>query len=303
MKTRKPFVFGNDVRKSIGSYRSSPNSNQPKLPNEIKELYTQTTTEKKQRRESIFIWINSFNRPKELNSLLKDIYKNKQNFQITVFVLDDCSSLDYVPILKSFSGKLNIVYHRVDYNHGKKQYWRLCNYALSVIKKEYSDYDYYIKLDDDCRLVENFFVKCVYLWSIIEDKKKICLNFRLDSREGKSVWTRILPRILKFNGIPIYLSQWVDMDFFCTLDMLRVLNFNISEQSIYRWYRNKNASSGTGRDISIRLVQKGYHLYLTTETLVIHDHHDSKMNPDERGKNPLVTKLVRNLNYGMPNEK
>jgi hypothetical protein len=104
-----------------------------------------------------------------------------------------------------------------------------------------------------------------------------------------------------FNDIPLYLAQWVDMDFFCTKDMFEALDYKIEEQNPARWMHRPTASSGVGRNISLRLAKEHLHLYLTTETLVIHDHHESKMNPLERDKNPLITKPITNPSYGMPN--
>lgn len=248
--------------------------------------------------DTILIWINTYNRVDDLKLLLKDIVSNKSKFKLKVYIVDDASSDEYINMLHKFSGQLDIVYHKMSFNHGKTQYWRLCNYALDKIKLEHNQFKYFIKLDDDCRLVDNFFNKCINIWNTIDDPQKICLNFRLDSREGKPVWTGILPRLIHFGKVPVYLSQWVDMDFFCEAAMLRSLEFKIKPQLPLRWVKDLAASSGVGRDISVRLVRLKYHLYLTKESLVIHNHHDSKMNPEERGVNPLVTKINNNPLYG-----
>jgi len=299
----KPYVIGSPVRRKIGGDRRSDiikqnsivpepiDRNQFQIQKESREFYFQSP---------VLVWINTYNRPNELKSLLSDIYENRANFKIKVFIFDDGSQVDYSSALHRFAGKLEIVYHRMTTNHGKRLYWKLCNYALSVIKEEAPYHRYFVKIDDDCRLVKDFFLKCANIWESINDKKKICLNFRLDTREGRAVWTGFIPRTHRFDHISVYLSQWVDMDFFCEASMLEALNYQIREQFLRRWTFNKAASSGVGRDISIRLTKAGYRLYLTTETLVNHDHHDSKMNPEERGRNPLVTKPIINLKYGLP---
>jgi hypothetical protein len=273
----------------------SKNDLRPETLNKIEEFSLE-----KSFTEPILIWINTYNRPNELRSLLTDICDNKSNFDIKIFILDDCSKEDYTKMLQKFSGRLDITYHKMSYNYGKKLYWRMCNYVLNRIKLEGNQYKYFIKLDDDCRLISNFFLKCINIWKNINDNKKICLNFRLDTREGNPIWTGVVPRRYNFNGVTVYLSQWVDMDFFCEFSMFNALNFKITEQLSDRWKTKKESSSGVGRDISIRLNKTGYHLYLTTESLVQHDHHGSKMNPSERDKNPLITKPFTNFNYGMP---
>jgi hypothetical protein len=253
-------------------------------------------------KSSILVWINTFERVDSLRELLQDIENNKDEFDVKVFIVDDGSKSDYISLFKEFSHSLDIEYHKMAFNHGKHKYWKLCNYALQVIKTKFNQYKYYVKVDDDCRLMKDFFKRCVNIWENISDRNKICLNFRLDSREGKRVWTGVLPKRIIFNSIPLYLSQWVDMDFFCTIKMLKALNFKITEQPIDRWLRNQNNSSGVGRDISLRLFYKHLNLYLTTETLVIHNHHGSKMNPHERGINPLMTKQTKDNKYGYPKE-
>jgi glycosyltransferase involved in cell wall biosynthesis len=303
LKRDKPFVYGN-------SYQIKTQSGDARLSKLVKhQPYESIRVLEEQKhllplqeclKSSIFVWINTYNRVKCLQNLLRDICDNQANFKIKVFIVDDFSTDNYTDMLRNFSGKLDIVYHKVSFNHGKKLYWMLCNYTLSKIKLEINNYRYFIKIDDDCRLVKDFFVKCVNIWESIIDRRKICLNFRLDTREGKSVWTGILPKLVTFNNIPLYLSQWVDMDFICDARMFKTLDFQITRQPEERWKYNRIASSGVGRDISVRLVNRGYHLYLTTESLVNHDHHDSKMNPEERGRNPLTTKPITNLGYGLP---
>lgn len=249
--------------------------------------------------KKIFVWINTFNRTKELSLLLSDIYKNQDNYQIKIFVLDDCSNESYIPTLRKFSSKLDITYQRVNYNHGKKNYWKLCNYALQYIKSEENNYRYFIKLDDDCRLVPDFFKKNINIWETINDNKKVSLNFLLDSREGQSVWTKISPKLLNFGSISVYQTQWVDMNFFCENRMFKALGYKISKQTERRWLYSPEMSSGVGKDISVRLSGIGLNLYLTTQTLVIHTDHTSRMNPEERFKTPLTTKPITQPDYGL----
>jgi len=252
---------------------------------------------KKDPNRSIFVWVNTFNRPEDLKCLLGDIYKNKRDHKIKVLVVDDASTEDYDTTLDSFAGKLNIEYHKMDQNHGKKKYWKLCTYAMNEIK-ENSGYDYYVKIDDDGRLVNGFFDRCCNIWESITDVRKVCLNFRLDSREGKEVWTNTRPVLEQHGGISVYKSQWVDMDFFTTINFFSALRYRLNKPPDSRW-RNPCVSSGTGSDISRRLTSLGYHLFLTTQSLVKHDEHNSKMNPKERAKNPLITKPFTDKNYGV----
>ena len=58
-----------------------------------------------------------------------------------------------------------------------------------------------------------------------------------------------------------------------------------------RWEKDKNLSSGVGCQLSERLLSLGYNMYHTTQSLVIHDGEDSKMNIEERILNKLKTNI------------
>jgi hypothetical protein len=277
-----PYILGQQPKK-------------PNLPPTREDVSKQI--EKQSDRRKIFVWVNTYNRCKEFGNLLKDIYQNKGNHDLKILVVDDGSDVDYENVLSKYDGKLNIEFHSMSENHGKKYYWKLCNYAMQQIKRN-SGYHYYVKLDDDGRLENRFFDRCINVWESINDPRKICLNFRLDNREGKKVWTGFKPKKFVYNNIPVYLSQWVDMDFFVTENFFRILQYQIRPQHLNR-FKNPYVSSGVGKDISNRLVKRGYHLYLTTQSLVKHTDHDSKMNPLERQRNSLETKPFTDKKYGL----
>ena len=248
--------------------------------------------------KKICVWINTYDRPDELDALLSDIVRDKEDFKIKVFIFNDCSKKDYTGVIKKYEQALDMFYTRETSNHGKKKYWKLCSKAIRKICSGDEKFDYFIKVDDDGRLVDRFIRKVINVWESIKDNKKLTLNFRVDSREGKKVWTNFKPRLMKGNKYPIYLSQWVDMDFICEKEMFARLGYRLRSQPERRWAYNPSRSSGTGEDISQRLVSSGFRLYMTTETLVIHDDHESIMNPEERKKNPLLTKKP-NMEYGL----
>jgi hypothetical protein len=89
------------------------------------------------KKSSILVWINTYNRAEDLRSLLDDIIKCKADFKIKILLVDDCSSVDYVPMLKEVGKSLDIEYYKLQTNHGKKKYWLLCNTALGIIKNKF----------------------------------------------------------------------------------------------------------------------------------------------------------------------
>ncbi len=253
--------------------------------------------------KDILIWINTYNRPDELSLLLQDIVDNRGKLKIDLLIMDDCSNKSYDNVILRFKPLINIKYIKQVKNHGKYQYWRLCNKAMEQIKLSISSYRYFIKLDDDLRLTNNFFDKCINIWKTINDKSKICLNFRLDTREGCRVWTRFTPIRTTFGGIDVYKSQWVDCDFFTTRRFFDSIDFSIPFIPRTRWRNNRNKSSGVGEYFSKQL-SKTFSLYLTCESLVDHCELESQMNPLEREINPLATNTFnKQSNYGLASQK
>lgn len=211
--------------------------------------------------------------------LLSDIKKNIGNHEYFVRIYDDGSTSNYESIIDKWSKIINLKYTKVN-NHGKKYYWSLLNIGMNEIKKT-EPYDYYVRLDDDVRLVDNFFNKIISIWEGISDPNKISLFPLLDSREGKVVWTNHKPTLIKEESV--YDCGWVDDMYLCTYKFFEELNFNISQIPLSRWKNNPNLSTGTGRYISRILHNKKLKMYLVTETLVHHydrtKDHPSVMNP------------------------
>jgi len=263
-----------------------------------KEFYRINTYKK-----DILLWINTYNRPEMLDNLLHDIQLNQSNNTIDIYIFDDYSTCDYTNIISKYSCVLNIKYTKMTKRYGKHSYWELFSYAMSCFKKVQNEYKYFVKLDDDLRLTNNFFDKCINIWNDINDDKKICLNFRLDDRENKPCWTGFQPILTQTKtNMKIYKTQWVDCDFFCTVSFFRALNFMIPPIHKSRWVKNPNASSGVGRIMSIILSKCGS-LYQTFESLVLHDHHISYMNKLERETNLLITiKFSIDSTYGVVHE-
>jgi len=134
-----------------------------------------------------------------LSLLLKDIRRDKSDFDVKIIIFDDCS--DEIYDLDEFSD-LDIDFTREEKNHGKTEYWKLYNKGLRYINNT-KNYDYYFKLDDDVRLKKDFFSESINIWENIDDQNKISLFPLLDNREGKKVWTNHEPIIKEFGGIKV----------------------------------------------------------------------------------------------------
>ncbi len=224
-----------------------------------------------------------------LLSLLRNIQKEAKSYNISLLIIDDCSNKNYSKVEKY----LNKIwancydYYRTEINYGKKDYWQLINFAYNKLQND--DFDYLFQLPDDITLIKGFFLKAIRSFDLITDKKKACLNILNDyNRNGKTFWTRVKVQDITFSEINYLVTGWVDMCFISSKNYLGYLNFKINPVD-YSWSADKNLSSGVGRQISKRLVSKGFHIYQLKKSLIIHNNHPSVMHPEHRREIPLLS--------------
>jgi glycosyltransferase involved in cell wall biosynthesis len=223
------------------------------------------------------IVITTYNRVEPLFNLLNQIENQKKNYKIKLFIFDDNSDEKY-DVSKFNATKINIFPNR-----GKRNFWLTIDQSFKTIKN--IDSRYYLYLQDDLILTENFFEKVVYMYENLKDEKKICLEFRTDDRTTRTNWSKINPTIM---GDYIK-TQWVELDFICEKKFFEVLNYKMDPIPKDRWDKDPNLSSGVGYQLTIRLLEMGYNLFHTKNTLVTHGKYESIMNINERKKNKLVT--------------
>ena len=221
--------------------------------------------------------------------LLKNLKQQSSMHDVSLLIVNDCSTFNYQPILKYLKSvwKNQYNYFETEINYGKKDYWQLINFAYQQL--ETSEFDYLIQLPDDVQVVDNFFDLAITSFYGITDKKKACLNILNDySRNGKSFWTNTYLSNVSYKGIDMLVTGWVDMCYIATKKYLDLLNYRI-EPVDHKWSGNKVLSSGVGRQISKRLVADGHHIYQLKKSLVIHDDHPSVMHPEHRINTPLLS--------------
>lgn len=234
----------------------------------------------------ILIFITTYNRPKMLLDLLKDIKKQQGKYDLHVYVHDDCSPANYQPVRLYLSRN----FERARYisnlrNRGKAGFWETINEAYQYIKTQ--TWDFVIELPDDIRLTDNFFDESIRLFS---QGSAPCMNLLTEySRQLIKMWTDIEPRSLN-NEVNI--TGWVDMCFIADRVFFEVLDYSINEVP-KSWAANPTKSSGVGMQISQRIVKAGYHFAQVKESLVIHGDHHSQMHPTERKVNKLITNHKR----------
>ena len=217
-----------------------------------------------------------------LLALLRSIKKNSKGHNISLLIIDDCSTLDYSLVMNYLEDNFdnNFDYYKCEINYGKRRYWKTISFAYTFLKDDNSDY--YIQLPDDVTLVNDFFLKAIESFTTITDPNIACLNILNDfSRNGKSFWTKIQSNIVSFNDTSFIKSGWVDMCFIATKKYFEFLNYEILHIS-NSWSNDPNLSSGVGKQISERLQKLNKNIYQVKYSFVIHDDHASVMHPDHR---------------------
>lgn len=224
------------------------------------------------------IIITTYNRSDMLYNLIKNIESEKNDYKLKIFIFNDGSTEKY-----DLSG-FDVTHLRLFPNRGKKRYWQIINQTFNLVKSIKSKY--YLYLPDDVKLIDNFFSELIRIYSLIDDKNKICLNILTDGRVDRTNWTNF-----KSEHYDEYIkTQWNDLCFLANIDFFSKLDYEIKPIPLSRWNNNPNISSGVGQQISLRLYNMGLNMYHTKKSFVYHGNHESKMNKNEREINYLTTK-------------
>ena len=221
--------------------------------------------------------ITTYNRPNMLNDLIGQINNQKKDYKVKIVVIDDGSD-------EKYELPNDVKYVKYYPNMGKKRFWKIIDSSFKYVKNINSKY--YIYIQDDVKIVDNFFEDLVKNYETIEDNDKICLSFLTDHRTNSSNWTNYNP----IERGSVIKTQWVELHFICEKKFFDTLNYMVEPMPQSRWDRNPNLSSGVGWQLSNRLHNLGKGMYHTKLTMVSHGDHESQMNKLERKKNKLIVK-------------
>jgi len=222
--------------------------------------------------------ITTHNRQEMLKMLLDDIFKNK-NYKIYVVVFDDASNDIYD------LGDYDVKYIKYIKNNGLKKLWKVIDDTFKFCGK--INADYYVYLQDDLRLKENFFEESVRIFENIPDDTKISLGtLMIDSQRNQPKWTGVYP--IEYDEY--YKTQWCELVFICKYSFFKSLEFKMLPINPSRWDKNPNLSSGVGEQISKRLYNLDLNMYHVINNLTIHGDHESKLLPELRKTEKLIAK-------------
>jgi hypothetical protein len=203
--------------------------------------------------------------------MVYDIYeKIKKNKNVSFVILNDCSKDSRYLY---FRDAKNVVYLENEFNYGKKRYWQSINKLLSVFEK--SGADYMVQMDDDFYINENFI-------DLIEgvvnkyDCSNIIIKYIHDHTKGQHRWNS---------------KYWIDGGAVYPRQFWQKLRFRLDAIPLSRWEGDEKLSSGVWHQVSNKITANGFITYETNKSFCRHDgNEDSKMNPEVRKLNKLITK-------------
>ncbi|MEV6041158.1 FkbM family methyltransferase [Nonomuraea sp. NPDC052116] len=230
--------------------------------------------------------ITTCERPEQLGRLLDDIEREWPGGGLDVRVYDDGSAADYAHQRRRLAAQ-GWRYAKAEQRHGKHDWWRFWNWILADLRDTTAD-RFYV-LQDDMRLCEGFPTLSARLWNEIPDDGKVSLFLHLDEHVaagGRSGWTRVRDRPVG----EVVCCGWLDLTaFLCERHLFDALDWRLSPIPVQRWTRDPLLGSGVGAQISVRLHRLGLRMYRTSESLTVHDHSPSLMNPQARRHKPMRT--------------
>jgi len=222
--------------------------------------------------------ITTYNRPERLMLLLRDIETHGRGLDVRVRVYDDASTADYSKV-KAFLQTRRQQFIRAGTRHNKRKMWRWMNRIFADTRKV--EAHHFLFLQDDVRLCADFFRKVQSAWEGLPDKKGT-LNLHRDASRAYSTtgcWTGA--QLTRMGEVS--LTGWTDCAaFVCSKEAMQDLGWKLNSISDDRWKECPGLSTGIGQQISVRLHSRGWGLYRTEQSLVVHTDSVSQLNPHRR---------------------
>lgn len=207
-------------------------------------------------RKKFLIFIFSYNRKEMLENLILEL----ESKNCDVIVIDDGSNF-YI----KHENKILFPHE------GKLFHWKRWNSAFQTAFE--SEYKYFGFLPDDFSNIDFDFVfpanPCV-------------LNVLNDGRLQN--WNQIQP--IDFG--PVYKVGFTDCGFFCQRESLERIGFYVSKTLMQS--RGEFASSGVGLQLTNRFNKAEVPIFTPKKSLAFHGDHESKMHPELRKIEPLISK-------------
>lgn len=220
------------------------------------------------------IIIASYNRFEKLCRILKQLHKQKTQYNIKIIVYNDGSTdIKYNKLQKKFP---KIDYINNEINNGKYGYWK----TITTLFKKSSEYISHvvIQIDDDFLLCDKFIDKLVnkFFEGKAINNKNVAIYYHLPMVSGiRNGWGMV---------------NWIDGGALFDAEFLHEINYSVDKISESRWKISPEISSGVWKQISEKIDKNGLLTYKLEYSLANHDgNDDSKMNTAQRNRSAIHT--------------
>jgi len=163
---------------------------------------------------------------------------------------------------------------------GKQEYWRTWDEILKDCEKNPSEL--YLFTPDD--FLDLDIGRVLEIHERLSNRPYVC-NIINDGRH--QCWGGFKKQE-PVNGLEQV--GFCDCGFFCNREALEATKWRIKPVPPERWERDPNMSSGVGQQLTYCFMNRKIKMYKPVKSLAFHGDHESKMNPSERLKNPLISK-------------
>lgn len=166
--------------------------------------------------------------------------------------------------------------------YGKQNFWMRMKKAIDYCLA--SNSDYFAILPDDIKDVKwgkiqkifDHFENQPFIVNVINDHREPCWGSVRKPELDKRFW-----------GIQLRHIDYCDCGFITNRACLEKITV---ERVPKRWFNTPAKSSGVGRQLTLKMRKQGIPMYVTEPSLCFHGDHLSIMHPQERKKNPLISK-------------
>jgi len=207
------------------------------------------------------IFVFSYDRQEMLSEVVKSIFR--EHF----LILDDGSAFELDNMVK--------------FPHeGKQGFWK--KWAFAFKTAEATNDDLFIFMPDDFKHLKLDRIKQLH-----EQHKHEPYAYNIINDGRLTNWFPFEPKHINEHTIQV---GFVDCGFFCNREVLEKLDFRIDAIPLSRFNQRKNISSGVGQQLTNRFNRHKVNMYIPVKSLAYHGDHESKMHPEERSINPLISK-------------
>ena len=219
----------------------------------------------------MIITIFTYNREEMLAQRLEDFK------YIKTLVIDDASDYD----VYKYDSTLT---YSAPAHGGKKLFFKQWQTALHLL--EDTEEELYIFTPDDFSNLQTDKIEEIH--KQLNASGPYVVNIINDGRTIQYI--DIAPEPKQIIGEKFFKVGFTDCGFFCNRATLEAIGFSIPDVPSSRFINNENISSGVGQTLTNLFYSLKIPIYLPLKSLAYHGAHPSKMHPEERLRNPLISR-------------